>query len=61
MRVQSIWTAIEPRHPTRDRFLGLAIEVALGKMNRIAEFHYIAQEIGAMTEALQNAGHVLAA
>src|SRR5258708_5233491 len=61
MRVQSIWTAIEPRHPARDRFLGFAIEVALGKMNRVAEFHHVAKEIGAMAEALQNPGHVLAA
>ena len=61
MRVQSIGTAIEPRNPTRDGFLGSAIEMPLGKMDRVAELHHFAQEIGAMAEALQNAGHLLAA
>jgi hypothetical protein len=28
MRVQSIWTAIEPRHPACDRFLRPAIQVS---------------------------------
>ena len=42
MRVQSIWTAIEPRHPARDRFLGFAVEMTLRKMDCVAEFHYLA-------------------
>ena len=61
MRVQSIWTAIEPRHPARDRFLGFPVEMALRKVDRVAEFHHFAQKVGAMAEALQNAGHLLAA
>ena len=60
MRVQSIWTAIEPRHPARDRFLGFAIEMASGKMYRVTEFHHFAQKIGAMAETFQNARHLLA-
>jgi hypothetical protein len=61
MRVQSIWAAIEPRHPARDRFLGFAVEMTLRKMDCVAEFHYLAQKVWAMAEALQNAGHLLAA
>jgi len=61
MRIQSIWTAIEPRHPARDRFLGFAVKMTLGKMDRVAEFHHVAQKVGAMAEALQNARHLLAA
>ena len=52
MRVQSIGTAIEPRYPARNRFLGPAVEMALGKMDRVAELHYLAQEVRAMAEAL---------
>jgi hypothetical protein len=61
MRVQSIRAAIEPRYPARDRFLGLAVEMALGKVDCVAELHHFAQKVGAMAEALQNAGHLLAA
>jgi hypothetical protein len=61
MGVQSIRTAIKPRNPTRDRFLGLAVEMSLGKVNRIAELNHVTKEIGTMTEAFQNAGHLLAA
>jgi hypothetical protein len=61
MRVQSIRTAIEPRYPARDGFLGFAIEMALGKMDRVTELHHLAQEVGAMAETLQDAGHLLAA
>jgi hypothetical protein len=61
MRVQSIGTAIEPRYPARDRFLGSSIEVAFGNMDRVTELHYLAQKIGPMAEALQNAGHLLTA
>ena len=42
MRVQSIRTAIEPRYPARNRFLGFSVEVTLGKMNRVAELHHFA-------------------
>ena len=59
MRVQSIRTAIEPRHPARDRFLGFAVEMTLRKMNRVAEFHHFAQKVRAMAEALQNTRHLL--
>jgi hypothetical protein len=59
MRVQSIWAAIEPRHPARDRFLGFPVEVTLRKMNRVAEFHHFAQKVRAMAEALQNTRHLL--
>jgi hypothetical protein len=61
MRVQSIWTAIEPRHPARDRFLGFTVEMTLRKVDRVTEFHYFAQKVGAMAEALQNVRHLLAA
>ena len=61
MRVQSIWTAVEPRYPARDRFFGSPVEVPLGEMHRVAELHYLAQEVGAMAEALQNARHLLTA
>ena len=61
MRVQSIGTAIEPRYPTRDSFLGSAVEMTFRKMDRVAELHHLAQKIGPVAEALQNAGHLLAA
>lgn len=32
----------------------------LGKMHRVAELHHLAKKVGAMAEALQNAGHLLA-
>jgi hypothetical protein len=52
MRVQSIRTAIEPRHPARDRFFGFTVEMTLRKMDRVAEFHHLAQKVRAMAEAL---------
>jgi hypothetical protein len=61
MRVQSIGAAIEPRYPAGNRFLCFAIQMPFGEMDRIAELHDFAQEVGAMAEALQNAGHLLAA
>jgi len=35
--------------------------MALGKVHRIAEFNDVAQEVGAMAEALQDTGHLLTA
>ena len=61
MGVQSIWTAIEPRNPARNRFLRSSVQMTVGKMNCVAEFDYIAQEVGAVAEALQNAGQFLPA
>jgi len=61
MRVQSIGAAIEPRDPARNRFLGSAVEMTFRKMDRITELDYLAQKIGAVAEAFQNAGHLLAA
>ena len=61
MRVQSIGTAIEPGDPACDRFFCPAGEVPFRKMHRIAEAHDLAQEIRAMAEALENAGHLLTA
>ena len=59
MRVQSIGTAIEPRHPARDRFLGPAVQMPMGKMHCIAEFDHVAQKVRSMTEALQDTRHHL--
>jgi len=61
MRVQSIRTAIEPGDPACDRFFCPAGEVPFRKMHRIAEAHDLAQEIRAMAEAFENAGHLLTA
>src|SRR5580658_2900700 len=61
MRVRSIRAAVQPRYPAGDRFLGPAVEMTLGKMDRVTELHDLAQKVGAMAEALQNAGHLLAA
>jgi hypothetical protein len=60
MRIQSIRTAIEPRDPAGDRFLGPAREVPFRKVDGVAEAHDLAQEIGAMAKALENSGHLLA-
>jgi hypothetical protein len=61
MRVQSIGTAIEPADPACDRFFCPTGEVPFRKMHRIAEAHDLAQEIWAMAEAFENAGHLLTA
>jgi hypothetical protein len=61
MRVQSIWTAIEPRNPARDCFLGFTVQVALGEVDSITELHHLAQEVGAMAEAFQDTWHRLTA
>ena len=42
VRVQSIRTAIEVRHPTGDGFFGAAIEMSLGEMDGVAEVHDLA-------------------
>ena len=52
MRVQSIWTAVQVRHPARDGFLGLSRQVPLGEVNRIAELQYVSQKIRPVAEAL---------
>lgn len=59
MRVQSIWTAVKPRNPACDRFLGPAAKVAFGEVNSIAKAHDIPQKIRPMTEAFKNPGHIL--
>jgi hypothetical protein len=61
MRVQSIRATIEPRNPARNRFLGSSVQMTVGKMNRVAEFDHIAQEVGSVAEAFQNAGDFLSA
>jgi hypothetical protein len=35
--------------------------MTVGKMNRVAEFDHVAQEVGSVAEALQNAGYFLSA
>ena len=61
MRVQSIRAAIQIGDPAGDGFLGAAGEVALRKMDRVAELHDVAQEVGPVAETFQDAGHFLAA
>ena len=61
MRVQSIWTPIEPGNPAGDGFLCAAGEVSFRKVHRIAEAHHFAQKIRSMAEALENTGHLLTA
>ena len=61
MRIQSIRTAIEPGDPACDRFLCPAREVPFRKVDGITEAHYLAQKIGPMAEAFENAGHQLTA
>ena len=41
MRVQSIWTAIEPRHPACNRLFCPAVQMPMGKMHCVAEFDYV--------------------
>jgi hypothetical protein len=61
MRIQSIGTLIEPGDPAGDCFFCPASKVPFRKVDRIAEAHDLAQEIGTMAKALENAGHLLAA
>jgi hypothetical protein len=58
MRVQSIRAAVQKRYVTGNRFLGLAVEMAFGKVHAIAEGHDLAQEIRTMTETLQDRRHL---
>jgi hypothetical protein len=60
MRVQSIWTAIEIRHPARDRFLRPPRQMPLGKVHSIAELHHVPQKVRPMAEALQDSRHFAA-
>ncbi len=59
MRVQSIWTTIQPRNPTRDSLLGPPVQMPFREMNRIAKAHHVPQKIGPMAETLQNPRHDL--
>ena len=59
MRIQSIRTAIQPGDPAGDRFFCPAREVPFREVDRIAEAHNLAQKIGAMAKALENARHLL--
>jgi hypothetical protein len=59
MRVQSIRATIQIRHIAGNRFFCLAVKMAFRKMHAVAERHYLAQEIRAMTEALQYPRHLL--
>ena len=59
MRVQSIRTAIEPGDPAGDGFLGAACQMAFGEVHRIAEAHHFARKIRPVTEALEDARHLL--
>lgn len=61
MRVQSIWTAIQPRYPACDRFLRSSIQVPLRKVDRVTEAHDLTQEVGPMTKALKDSRHLLTA
>jgi hypothetical protein len=60
MRVQSIRTAIEPRHPASDRFLRPPIQVSCREVDGVAEAHDLAQKVRSMAEALKDARHLLA-
>jgi hypothetical protein len=57
MRVQSIWTAIQIRNPTRNRFLRPPRQVPLREVHRVAKLHHVTQKIRPMAEALQNTRH----
>jgi hypothetical protein len=59
MRVQSIWTAIEPRNPAGDGLFLAPIQMALRKVHCVAEFHHVVKKVGPVTEALQNPRHLL--
>ena len=59
MRVQSIWTMIEPGDPAGDGFLHAASEMAFGEVDGVAEAHDLAEEIRAMAKTFENAGDVL--
>ena len=61
MRVQSIWTPIQIRNPTRYRLFRSPRQVPLRKVNRVAELHHVPQKVRPMTEALQNPRHLLPA
>lgn len=59
MRVQSIRAAVEVRNVAGDRLLRAAVKVPFGKVDGVAEIHDLAQEVGPVAEAFENAWHVL--
>ena len=61
MRVQSIRTAIEPRNPTGDGLFLTPTQMPFRKVHSVAELHDIAKKVRPVTEALQNARHLLPA
>jgi len=61
MRVQSIRTAIEPRDPAGDGLFLTPIQMPLRKVHRVAELDDFTKKVGPVTEALQNARHLLPA
>jgi hypothetical protein len=60
VRIQSIRTAIQKGDPAGNRLFRPARKMALGKVDRIAKTHDFAKEIGAMAEAFEDSGHILA-
>jgi hypothetical protein len=54
MRVQSIWATVEIRDPTRNGFFLPTAQMPLGEVHNVAKLEDLAQEIGPMTEALED-------
>jgi hypothetical protein len=59
MAVESIRTTIEVGNVAGDHLLVSASEMALRKMDRVSEFKHTAEEVGARSEALYDAGDLL--
>jgi hypothetical protein len=59
--VQSIRAAVEIGDPACDGLLLPPIQVPFGKMHGVTEAQDLAKKIRTMTEALQDAGHLLPA
>lgn len=58
MGVESIRAVVEAGDPAGDGFLGAAVEVAFGEVDGVAELDDVAEEVGAMAEAFEDAGDV---
>jgi hypothetical protein len=61
MRIQSIWTPVEIRDPTRNRLLVAPSQMTFRKMNCVAKPHHLAEKVGTMAKAFENARHSLPA
>ena len=61
MAIQSIWTPVEVRDITGDHFFMAPGEMTFGEVHFVGELDNLAQEVGARSEAFDNARNLSSA